>query len=235
MNKQSKKLLTVILCAVIVCISACSTTTHRLGPSQAAMNHYEIGKGDAVLIRYVNEGDSRSSSRSELVQITNISDIGITGVGESGKASWKDMEVSIIRHVELGLKLGSPGIRIFAGNPHGQLSFTDYIKYSAEVLVSVLDKTDAGINIVIQNHQGSYNTMECIELIKMVSNPRFGLVFSPDHSFIMSEDMMPIYSAVKPYTRQLYVSDVTPSDKENNEKDFITVLPGKGVVPIKKA
>jgi len=105
MNKQSKGLLTILFCAAIFGISACgTTTTHRLGPSQAAMNHYEIGKGDAVLIRYVNEGDSRSSSRNELVQITSISDIGITGVGESGKAvNIAFTEIFQIEYIDVGL------------------------------------------------------------------------------------------------------------------------------------
>jgi len=104
MGKQCKYYLTVLLCVAIAGNSACSTTTHRLGPSQAAINHYEIGKGDAVLIRYVNEGDSRSSSRSEFVQITNISDGGITGVGESGKTvNVGFTEIFQIEYIHVGL------------------------------------------------------------------------------------------------------------------------------------
>jgi hypothetical protein len=68
------------------------------------MNHYEIGKGDAVLIRYVNEGDSRSSSRNEMVQITNISDSSITGVGESGNAvNVGFSEIFQIEYIDIGL------------------------------------------------------------------------------------------------------------------------------------
>ena len=50
------------------------------------MNHYGIGKGDTVLIRYANAGDPRSSSRSEQIQITGINQNGISGLGENGKA-----------------------------------------------------------------------------------------------------------------------------------------------------
>ena len=86
MNRQSGKFLTILLCAAIVGITACSTTTQRLGPSEAAMNNYGIGKGDTVLIRYANKDDPRSSNRSNLVQITEITGVGISGVAENGSA-----------------------------------------------------------------------------------------------------------------------------------------------------
>ena len=86
MNKRSRQFLTGILCTAIFSNSACSTTTQRLGPTQAAMNHYGIGKGDTVLIRYANEGDPRSSSRSEKIRIIGISQVGITGTGAAGEA-----------------------------------------------------------------------------------------------------------------------------------------------------
>ncbi len=50
------------------------------------MDNYGIGKGDSVLVRYANKDDPRSSSSSELVQITNINRTDISGVGENGKA-----------------------------------------------------------------------------------------------------------------------------------------------------
>jgi hypothetical protein len=86
MNNRRRQFLAVLLCAAIFGNSACSTTTQRLGPTQAAMNHYGIGKGDTVLIRYANESDPRSSSRSEKIRIIGISKVGITGTGDAGKA-----------------------------------------------------------------------------------------------------------------------------------------------------
>ena len=86
MNKRSRQFLAGLLCAAIFSNSACSTTTQRLGPTQAAMNHYGISKGDTVLIRYSNEGDPRSSSRSEKIRIISISQVGITGTDAAGEA-----------------------------------------------------------------------------------------------------------------------------------------------------
>jgi hypothetical protein len=84
MGKQCKYYLTVLLCVAIAGNSACGTATHRIGSSQAAMSHHGIGNGDYVLVRYANKNDRRSSSSSELVQITNISHTGLSGVAENG-------------------------------------------------------------------------------------------------------------------------------------------------------
>lgn len=50
------------------------------------MYNYGIGKHDYVLVRYANKDDPRSSSSSEPITITNISDTGLSGVGENGYA-----------------------------------------------------------------------------------------------------------------------------------------------------
>jgi hypothetical protein len=86
MNQRNRQFLTILLCTAFAINSACSTTTQRLGPTQAAMNHNGVGKGDMVLIRYANEGDPRSTSRSEDVLITGISKAGISGTGAAGRA-----------------------------------------------------------------------------------------------------------------------------------------------------
>jgi len=83
-NKRSKRYLPILLCAAIVNNLGCTTTAHGVGPSKAAMDNYGIGKGDTVLVRYANKDDPRSSSSSELVQVTNISLTDISGIGENG-------------------------------------------------------------------------------------------------------------------------------------------------------
>jgi len=86
MNKRSTQFLTILLCVAVISSSACTTTTHRVGPSQAAMDNYGIGSGDYVLVRYANKDDPRSSSSSELVEVTQISRTDISGIGEHGNA-----------------------------------------------------------------------------------------------------------------------------------------------------
>ena len=86
MHVQYKQLSTIFLAIVLIGNSACSTTTKRVGPSQAAMSHYGIDEGDTVLVRYVMENNPRGSSSSEYVHITSINNNGIFGVGENGDA-----------------------------------------------------------------------------------------------------------------------------------------------------
>jgi hypothetical protein len=87
MNDGGKYLLLILLGAAMLANTACTTTTQRAGPSQAAMRQHGISEGDTVLVRYTNIGDANSSSRSELLQITGISNSGIAGVDENGEAS----------------------------------------------------------------------------------------------------------------------------------------------------
>jgi len=86
MNKRSKLFLTVLLCVAFVGNTGCTSTTYRVGASQAAMHNYGIGNGDSVLVRYSNKNDPRSSSRSELIQINRIGKASISGIGEKGNA-----------------------------------------------------------------------------------------------------------------------------------------------------
>ena len=85
MNNRRRQFLAVLLCAAIFSSTACSTTTQRIGASQAAMNHHGLASGDVVLVRYANKNDARSNSRSEQIRITSINESGISGIGEKGE------------------------------------------------------------------------------------------------------------------------------------------------------
>ncbi len=185
-----------------------------------------------------------SSSEREILEIKDIltsENVQLAGllcyneVGGATEKSWQKMKDSILKHLEIGLKLNSPSIRIFGGNPHKELPFEDYTKRLAETIATVLEITGNGIYILIQNHGGSYTAQEAISLIKMVDNKRFRLVFSPDHSVMMKENLKEVYTIAKPLTYQIYVSDVIPARDEKNKRDYTAVLPGRGIVPIKEA
>ena len=109
MSNRSRPFLTFLLCTAVLGISACSTTTHRLGPSQAAINHQGLANGDIVLVRYANEDDARSSS-SEQIRITGINESGISGTGENGEAVYAEYdELFQIEYIKVGaIKHDSP-------------------------------------------------------------------------------------------------------------------------------
>lgn len=182
------------------------------------------------------------SSEAEICEVRNILDsenIQLAGllcynkVGDSEEDSWLEMKESLIRHMELARKVGSPAIRMFGGNPHKDVPAAEFIRRSAESIAAALDGFPENIDIVLQNHGGSYTALEGVELINEVNNPRFGLVFSPDHCMMMGEDMDEVYRQVPEVSKQLYLSDVIPSEEEG--RDYVGILPGKGIVPFKKA
>jgi len=86
MNDRSKQFTLILLGVAIMMAVGCATTTRSqlAGPSQAALHQHGISEGDAVLVRYTNIDDARSSSRSELLHITGISGEGIAGTNEGG-------------------------------------------------------------------------------------------------------------------------------------------------------
>ena len=55
MSKRSNRFLTFLGCVAIVGNFGCTTTTHRVGPSPAAMEDYEIGRNTATINWYVNK------------------------------------------------------------------------------------------------------------------------------------------------------------------------------------
>jgi len=86
MSKRGKQFVTFLLCAAVVSNFGCTTTTHRVKPSQAAMDNYGLEKGDMVLVHYANINDAKSSSKSEQIRITDIGNNGISGTSEVGAA-----------------------------------------------------------------------------------------------------------------------------------------------------
>lgn len=182
------------------------------------------------------------SSAEEICEIRRILDgenIELAGllcynkVGSNEAVSWHEMQESLVQHMELGCKMGSPVIRMFGGNPHKDVPTDEFIKRSAETIASALDNFKEHIDIVLQNHGGSYTALEGVELIRKVGNPRFGLVFSPDHCMIMGENMEDVYRQVPAVSKQFYLADVIPA--ESGDRKFVSILPGKGIVPFKDA
>lgn len=182
------------------------------------------------------------SSDIEICEIRNILDgegIQLAGllcyneIGNENPASWDKMQESLLRHLEIGEKIGSPNIRMFGGNPHEDVLAAEFIQRSAECISAALTDFQGDIDIVLQNHGGSYTALEGVDLIKRVDSPQFGLVFSPDHCMMMGEDMNEVYQQVPAVSKQLYLSDVIPNAGEG--RDYVGILPGQGVVPFNDA
>lgn len=151
--------------------------------------------------------------------------------GDNEPKSWNSMRDSILRNLEIAYELGSESIRIFAGNPNSFEDPNAYIRKTAETILEVLERDKTDTKILIQNHNSGFKAMECSQVIKIVNNKRFGLVFSPDHCLLEHEDMTQVLDSVKDITGQFYIADLKlPKDG----KKPIDVLPGKGDVEIER-
>lgn len=179
---------------------------------------------------------SLNSSAKEITEVRAAflsEDIQISGLlcyneqGGKQEESWAKMRESLLRHIDVAIKLGSPSIRIFGGNPDVFKVREDYIQKTAEVMVELIQKAGSEIGILFQNHSSSFTASEIIKLVNMVGSPGLGLIYSPDHSVIDGEDIESLIPELKKATQQLYVSDVIQVGN-----DYRSVLPGKGIVPI---
>ncbi len=153
-------------------------------------------------------------------------------------AYWPIFEETLLREVEIGSILGSPSIRMFGGDISSYHSQAEYIERMAVGIQKALASFPA-MKIVLQNHCNSYTFLQGVALCNYLNHERFGMVFSPDHCFLMQENINEVFGLARKYSKQIYISDIA-LDKTGkvNERNYISgqpVLPGKGDIKIKEA
>lgn len=142
---------------------------------------------------------------------------------------WEKLKNEIFRCLNISYELGSPYIRIFLDSPKRFINKNEYISKAAEMLNYILEKDKSGVNILLQNHRKTASASEIAEIIEKIDSKNLGMVYSPDHSIIVNEDLYEVCNKVRPFTRQLYIADIKLCDT-----GYIDFLPGKGDVPIHK-
>lgn len=179
---------------------------------------------------------TENSTEKEIREVRNILDSeGIQAAGimcynkapSEDPSSWQGFKDTILRHLDMGASLGAQSIRLGAGNPNESKNREDFLKRVAETFASVLEKDDSGVSIYIQNYNKIFTVAEFAELVRMVDNPRFGLVFSPEHCVVGKEDFQEVFSLIKEIAGQMYVCDIVFTETGHTD-----ILPGKGVVPM---
>lgn len=142
---------------------------------------------------------------------------------------WETFAGDLERHLAIAEKVGAKAIRIFGGYAADGQSMDEFIRLSAKVIRAALEANPTAIGIIIQNHLRSYNAPETVRLAQAVDNPRFGIVFSPDHCLLMNDGAIAnLLPAVAPWTKQVYIADMTVSDGKHS-----SVFPGQGDVPLR--
>lgn len=153
------------------------------------------------------------------------------------KDYWNAFGETLLREVEIGSKLASPSIRMFGGDISLYGNEEEYLHKMANGIEKALS-TFTNMNIVLQNHCNSYTIEQGVKLARLLNHPRFGLAFSPDHCFLMQEDIAKVFALAKEFTKQIYISDISLDKSKINERNYISgvsVLPGKGNIQIREA
>jgi len=130
---------------------------------------------------------------------------------------------------DVSAELGTRSFRIFGGDP-GQEE-ENYLQKFAEILNEVLDSWPENLQMRLQHHQGSLSWKQALKLNKLVKNPNFAPVFSPDHCFLMSENLNTALEEALNTVSQIYISDLGPGAFPE-ERQWDAVLPGTGQVPL---
>ena len=74
--------------------------------------------------------------------------------------------------------------------------------------------------------------MQARKLTKILNNKRFSQAFSPDHCYLMNENLEEIFTLAKETTSQIYLSDLVIA---NTEEGCTRTAIGEGDVPLVKA
>ncbi len=133
-------------------------------------------------------------------------------------------------HLAIGAALGARTIRIFGVQPAPEQDSAELVQSSADAIAAALSGDTSGVGIVMQNHAGAGTALDALRIARRLDDPRFGLVYSPDHTFMHeatgSDELLP---QIQPWTHQVYVADLA---REGDGQRW--VFPGQGEVPLRE-
>jgi sugar phosphate isomerase/epimerase len=149
----------------------------------------------------------------------------------SASAGWPGEYAGHIQsHLAIGAALGARALRIFGVHPAPGQGSEEVVRGSAEAIASALSDDTSRVGILMQNHAGAGTALDAVEIARRLDDPRFGLVYSPDHSFmheaIHGGALLP---QIQPWTHQVYVADLV---REGDGQRW--VFPGQGEVPLRE-
>lgn len=118
----------------------------------------------------------------------------------------------LVKAMEIAANIGCKNIRVFVDG--------NLIEQYAESFLAALDKSKAGVGIVIQNHKNWSDHNDIVKLIEYAKSSLIGLLYSPDHiadnNLVVSET-----KKVKSYTKEIYAIDkISYDDGQGEHKLF---------------
>ena len=186
-------------------------------------NRGEVTLGSGA--REINE--IREALESEGITLSSLLCYNrIAGLGREAVNAAVD---AMKRHIELAERLGAVSIRVPAGKREDGADFGACLEAMAEVLIKSADEGSGDIDLLLQNHFGEFNSIECAKVVKAVNKPNVKLFFSTEHCLIMGENYDEVLKEIDGTVGHVFLSDIVL--KENGYED---VLPGTGEVPLNK-
>lgn len=155
-----------------------------------------------------------------------------------GDAYWPAFTDNLKKELHIGSVLGSPSIRMFGGNISGYSSEEKYMEEMSKAINEALGAFPE-MEIVLQNHCGSFAFLNGVKLCKLLNHKRFGIAFSFDHCYLMQENRDDVLAVAKDFSKQVYLSDIKlDPDGKTNSKNYLmgdSIMPGSGDIDNKRA
>jgi sugar phosphate isomerase/epimerase len=151
-----------------------------------------------------------------------------TAIPKESADLWGDFERAVRHELQVATWLGAQRARINAPKPGPALPVETVLARIPEIVARVLADDPSPTQLVIQNHSGNLDSLQIVRMAEEVDHPRFGLVFSPDHTLLTKEgDFEAVWKRVLPWTQEVYLADLTLDGPKHHH-----AIPGEGDVPL---
>jgi sugar phosphate isomerase/epimerase len=133
-------------------------------------------------------------------------------------------------HLRLAAAIGAQAIRVWGVRPGEGRSSKELVPGTAQAIGDALARDDSGVGIVMQNHLGFGTARDAVAIADHLDDPRFGLVYSPDHTLLYEPAIdETLAEQVRGLTHEVYVADLVRGNDGHR-----WVFPGEGEVPLRE-
>lgn len=120
--------------------------------------------------------------------------------------AWSTFERELALHLELAQKLGTSGIRFAAEGPPDRVSWNDYMVEIWRAAGRVLDHFP-GMGARVENHVGRASAEQLFKVAEKVGDARIGVELSPEHAYVMQEDVLGLIARYTPHIHHICWAD----------------------------
>jgi sugar phosphate isomerase/epimerase len=120
--------------------------------------------------------------------------------------AWATFENEIALHARLAEKLGTSRIRFAVEGPPDGVSWNDYLVEIWRAVGRVLEQFP-GMGAVVENHVGRANAEQLLGIADKVGDPRIGIELSPEHAYVMQEDVLGLIERYTPHIHHICWAD----------------------------